>query len=127
MRGMYFTCTVDGCSRKHKARGYCVMHYRRWARTSEVGIAGPKRGSEHARWTGGNATYQAVHLRLRKQRGSAAAHVCDCGDTAKHWAYDNADPGELRHADGRRYSTDLAHYRPLCVPCHSRFDAKARV
>lgn len=23
-------CTVDGCERKHKASGYCLVHYYRW-------------------------------------------------------------------------------------------------
>jgi hypothetical protein len=25
-------CVVDDCSNRHKARGYCVMHYSRWRR-----------------------------------------------------------------------------------------------
>jgi hypothetical protein len=30
-------CTVDGCGREHKARGYCSMHYARALRAGEVG------------------------------------------------------------------------------------------
>lgn len=25
------TCSIDGCSRQHKARGWCGTHYRRWS------------------------------------------------------------------------------------------------
>ena len=26
------TCNIDGCEKRHYARGWCVMHYRRWER-----------------------------------------------------------------------------------------------
>jgi Recombination endonuclease VII len=30
------TCSVDGCERKHKARGWCATHYAQFIRTGEV-------------------------------------------------------------------------------------------
>ncbi len=36
------TCTVDGCSLTHQARGYCSVHYSRWQRfrTTELTATG---------------------------------------------------------------------------------------
>jgi hypothetical protein len=39
-----------------------------------------------------------------------------CGDPASARRYDGLDPNERRDPHtGRSYSTDLAHYRPLCA------------
>lgn len=35
------TCSVDGCEKPHKGRGWCNMHYTRWSKTGELGE--PKR------------------------------------------------------------------------------------
>ena len=32
-------CMVDGCSSKHKSKGYCNTHYHRWLKTGNVGGA----------------------------------------------------------------------------------------
>lgn len=37
------TCTVDGCNRKHMARGLCVSHYDRWKRDGHPGPPIPAR------------------------------------------------------------------------------------
>ena len=34
-------CDVDGCTRVHKARGYCDTHYARWATHGDPGPAEP--------------------------------------------------------------------------------------
>jgi hypothetical protein len=41
-----------------------------------------------------------------------------CGEPASHRSYDGLDPNEQRDPHtGRAYSTDMAHYQPLC-PAH---------
>src|ERR1700693_346846 len=37
-------CTVPGCGRPHKARGYCAAHLQRWMRGVEVAV--PLRGRD---------------------------------------------------------------------------------
>jgi hypothetical protein len=39
-----------------------------------------------------------------------------CGEPATHRSYDGLDPDEHRDPHtGRAYSTDMAHYQPLCA------------
>ncbi len=39
-----------------------------------------------------------------------------CGDPATRRSYDGLDPNEQRDPyTGRSYSTDMAHYQPLCA------------
>jgi hypothetical protein len=41
-----------------------------------------------------------------------------CGGPATRWSYDGLDPNEQRDRyTGLAYSTDMAHYQPLC-PAH---------
>lgn len=60
--------------------------------------------------------YFGLHNRVRKARGPASNYACvDCEKRAQHWA-------TLHGTDG----TDvMAHYQPMCVPCHFAYDQVA--
>lgn len=66
--------------------------------------------------------YRNAHNAVCALRGPAAIHQCSwCWGDAEQWAYSNSDRNE--QTDGRRrWSTDPAHYRPMCRRCHRAFD-----
>jgi len=118
------SCEVEGCDRKHYAKGLCSMHMQRWARY------GSTDDIPNARWLGDAAGYSAVHERLVRTRGSASTHACaHCGGQAQDWAYDMTCPNEKqgeRHGRMLAFSTDPDRYMPLCRPCHKVFDNAGR-
>lgn len=72
-------------------------------------------------------SYAAMHSRLNHRRGLARRRACvDCGQPARHWSYDHADPNEVTSASGLEYSTEPAHYAPRCRSCHFAFDQAYR-
>lgn len=120
------TCTVPECGEPDKGpHGLCAKHYTRLQRHGSTDVvlkAPPQRAAESPTWKGDDVGYRAVHVRLRTERGPAAAHPCvDCYGRAAHWSYDHADPDEKQSSHGH-YSTDPEHYQPRCVSCHKRFD-----
>jgi len=126
-------CHIDGCTKPDAEAGLCSMHGSRRRRhgNPEVVIAHEDRnmpaGASHPRWVGEEASYSAVHSRVKRLKGPAAQHDCvDCGLTAQHWSYDHRDPeeklGDARSANLVAYSTKLDHYSPRCVVCHKRYD-----
>lgn len=36
-------CSVDGCEKRHEAHGFCAMHYERWRRRGDAGLAESER------------------------------------------------------------------------------------
>lgn len=111
-------CQVDGCEGRHAARGYCAPHHKRFMKYGTPGTAAIR-----PRTVGDAANYVLVHQRLKKKRGRAAAHPCAaCGDPARQWAYDHADPDEKIDERGYAFSVNLEHYKPMCASCHKRFD-----
>ena len=109
-------CIVDGCDHLRYAKDVCDRHYQRLRKYGTLDL--PERE--------GSATYNAVHLRLRAQRGAAKDSTCPCGAAAEHWAYVRGDDQSVRYDEqGRPYSTDLSRYEALCRTCHRRMDAEA--
>ena len=109
-------CIVDGCDHLRYAKDVCDRHYQRLRKYGTLDL--PERE--------GAATYNAVHLRIRAQRGPAKDNTCPCGAAAEHWAYVRGDDQSVRYDnEGRPYSTDLSRYEALCRTCHRRMDAEA--
>jgi hypothetical protein len=65
-----------------------------------------------ARVSDNSPEYQAIHKRLRKERGLARAHECgSCDKKARDWAYIHGlDPD------------DIWSYTPMCSGCHRSYD-----
>ena len=125
MSGRARTCSVEGCDRRHAARGYCMNHYRHVMKGGHPDYVGQivRSGEQNGSWKGNDVGYTGAHERVRSARGKVQDHACiDCGGRARHWSYNHRDPNELRRSDGLPYSGDPAMYDPRCVPCHKRFD-----
>jgi hypothetical protein len=123
------TCSIQGCTAPAVARTWCQMHYTRYLRNGDPGITkSPTRrhGTANNMWAGADIGYGGVHQRVRRALGRASTYLCPCGEPADHWAYDHADQDERRSEDGLLYSTDLAHYMPMCARCHRRLDRDHR-
>jgi len=122
-------CAVTECSTAEDgASGYCKMHGTRLRRHGNpiVTIATTDRafpvGGFHYAWSGSNATYRAMHQRVKKLRGKASDYACvDCGQNAAQWSYDHSDESQIDGHPGP-YSIDANRYRPMCVKCHKGFD-----
>lgn len=121
-------CTIKDCTKTHKARGMCGAHYVLW-RTKGSPIPGkPLAGEKHYKWTGNDASYEAIHLRIYKAKGKASSYRCQhCENGARHWAYDHQDKNQ-RYGTNKGhtlvYSLSLDHYIPLCGSCHKVLDQK---
>jgi hypothetical protein len=59
-------CSVEGCDRPHKGRGYCKLHWRRWKERGE---------------TGGTESWEKTRKRIREKDGAT-------------WVWCGAHPGE---------------------------------
>lgn len=100
-------CVVSNCAAKHYARGCCEPHYKNLL----------KYGSP-------DTSYRRAHAKVVAERGLASAHICECGATAKDWAYQHtARNGAEYYTDrGAPFSMSIEDYAPMCGTCHSRLD-----
>lgn len=66
-------------------------------------------------------TYVAIHKRLKKERGFANEHKCvECKAQASDWAC--VAEKKLVDEKGRKFSTNLYEYVPMCRSCHWKLD-----
>lgn len=78
----------------------------------------------------GVPSYAAVHARINVGLGPARVYMCDCGKRAAEWAYDGLDEdqhyGRTAYGSMVFYSSNLDHYKPMCIPCHRKLDSDRR-
>lgn len=111
------SCSFPGCDEPHDAGGFCEKHWRRNHKHGDPSHV------EKAGWRGDEVGYTAMHERIYRMRGPATDHTCQrCGKSAEDWAYDHSDPSERVELGKGPYSTDPAHYMPLCHSCHMKLD-----
>jgi hypothetical protein len=123
-------CSIDGCDRKHAARGWCSAHWQAWNRYGSpnisLGQGGSQRGPNSNNWHGENLGYSGVHRRLTRERGPASGYECLCGKPAQQWAYSNVCGDEKSDvagpAAGSPFCVHLDCYEPLCCSCHKLKD-----
>lgn len=121
-------CKVEECDQPHDSNGYCTPHAHRLRRYGDPTHA-PERlkAGDPTGWRNETVGYMGAHNRVRRLRGNAKSHTCQhCGGTAHDWAYDHRDPNQAHEAVNgydMPYSSDPAHYMPLCKSCHVKFDS----
>ncbi len=108
-------CANPECARMSESKGYCKRCWERVKKHADPNFV------KRANWTGDDASYRAVHNRLRTERGRAAGYLCKCGRNARQWAYLGGAPDERRSKEGP-YTPDLGFYEAMCIPCHKRMD-----
>lgn len=115
-------CSIQGCGRVAKSRGWCPAHYMRWRKYGDTGSA------ELKTWHQVSDDIRNMHDRLRRARGKASTYVCSCGKQAMDWAYNHGDPAPKLSKDKRGtwmwWSSDPDMYVPMCRRCHKNLDVK---
>lgn len=118
-------CVVPNCDRPASAVEMCDVHYQR-SRLRPDDLEAP---IVPYGYKGEDVTYSGIHMRLKRERGNAADHLCvDCGDPAQDWSYNNR--GEVERRDSKHgcpYSGDVMDYDPRCRSCHREYDRRCGV
>lgn len=114
------SCSVPDCESFSRKLNLCNKHYLRYYRYGDLTI--------NLNWRGDNITYKGMHLRIGRVQGKASIYICsndNCQSQASQWAYDHLDVDEKFEMLKKYlmpYSTKVEHYKPLCRPCHIKFD-----
>ena len=115
-------CTVDGCDKAHKSRGYCSGHYTKFVERSNDVERIPGYGRPPKMFPG----YHAMHHRVYKEFSADACAVCPSTEKVEFaWTaelcHNRITETQGVHA-GRTYCLHAEHYLPLCTVHHKLMD-----
>lgn len=130
-KGTKLPCSVTGCDRPVRSRGWCEPHYTRWRNYGDPeAMPEPKRlrGADNPGWKGDECGYVAAHNRVRRAKGRPSQHLCGCGKAAQDWALINFETPFTETVNGCvvPYSPDPDDYKAMCKKCHKRMDMRRK-
>lgn len=78
------SCTIDGCNRKYKAKGYCAIHWHRWKKFGDPGGAEVREPGKnlHTDYMG-----RVWSITARKSNGYVHAYAWGSNNTQSTIAY----------------------------------------
>lgn len=79
-------------------------------------------GPRNTAWKGDEASYDAAHARLGRDRGACV----DCSQPATDWSYVGGCADERPGRRGVPYCLHPDHYEARCQRCHHHYDHKGR-
>ena len=123
------TCSVTGCERDVKARGWCKMHYYRWRATGDTGAAAPRSSTAECSVVGCGRPHDArglcgTHYALWRRNG-APERQPERSEADRFWPNVNADgvcwewmAQTNIHGYGAFYSPALGGPRSRAIGAH---------
>lgn len=121
------TCSVDGCTKDHVARGYCSRHYQRWARLGTVELPADRmcsvEGCEEKHHGRGYCRRHGERVRRNGSpdlpvRGKSVCSVEECRRNVYGNGLCNRHYQQARKGPAPSASRDLAKL-PAPIPCRT--------
>jgi len=128
-------CSIDGCEKASRARGWCQMHYRRWSLHGDPNVATKRKLINRRIRNGGYIQVRQPEHPLANPDGwvwehrvvllasiGPGTHPCHwCGKDVS-WDYsvgpDNGRALVVDHLDEQRANNVLSNLVPSCVVCN---------
>ncbi len=112
-------CKVEGCERKHHAKNYCRIHYRRFKTYGdpihmELERHGMLNTSEYITWSGMKSRCYNRNHNYYQHYGGRGITVCDRWRNSFLSFYEDMGPKPFPEAQLNRIDNDLGYFKENC-------------
>lgn len=106
-------CSVQGCEKESRTKGYCKFHYVRWRRNVPFDRPFGLKGENNPNWKGGKSGYKD-HWTMKKNR---LIKIKQCQGKCEIC---NKKGLQVHHRDENKQNHSLNNLIFLCIKCHKR-------